>query len=90
MDLLGAFINNVGERTATALNDGVLGGGGSGGYIPNRGLLITSAGDYFVDASGNHIAYAQQDVIDLGVLLTSTGANLTDSAGNHIASFQIL
>jgi len=84
MSDLASFTSNSGQRTATALTSTVLGGGG-GGVIPVRGVLITDTGDYFVTSGGDHIAYAQFRPTDSGVLLTSTGDNLVDDAGNRIA-----
>ena len=89
MQLLGAFINPIGGRVATALNDGVLGGGGAR-YIPIQGVLITDDESFLADASGNHISYAQLQDVVTGDFVDASGNYISDASGNHLQSFQII
>ncbi len=83
----GGFTNNVGGRVATALVDGVLGGGGSP-YIPTRGLLVTDADVYFITSGGDHISYAQLAATNRGILQTSGGDNFVTDGGDTIIALE--
>ncbi len=64
MNLIGAFINPMGERVATALSAGVLNSADStNSYYPVTGALLASGGvddgKFLTTSGGDHLSYAQ-------------------------------
>jgi hypothetical protein len=55
--LLASFVDMLGERFCTALNDTVI--YDSNDPVNPDGKLITSAGEYFVTASGDNLVYVE-------------------------------
>tara|TARA_R110000868_G_scaffold309695_1_gene570953 strand:- start:203 stop:469 length:267 start_codon:yes stop_codon:yes gene_type:complete len=85
--MFGSFINPLGGRTATALNEGLLGGGGDR-YIPVQGILQSADEGYFVDESANHISYAQVQDVVVSLFATSGGDQIVGSDTLNLQSFE--
>ena len=60
MNLVGSYINVMGERVATALSAGVLNSAtGTDTFFPVTGALVDDAANFLTTSDGDHISYAQ-------------------------------
>ncbi len=64
MNLIGSYLNVMGERVATALSAGVLNSAsGTDTFFPVTGALLASGGiddgSFLTTSGGDHLTYAQ-------------------------------
>jgi hypothetical protein len=60
VNLLGSYLNVLGERVATGLSAGVLNTAiDKDTYFPVTGALVDNAASFLTTSGGDHISYAQ-------------------------------